>query len=169
MKGTYLNKPLCTHRGAVGDSNHMGAPVNSHAASNIDSIITAGQLSNCEPKSSNRVWLPRLTSETSPSASTSKGFLHSGTRVTPSSVKFKHTISRIWRLHAHQRYGGPVSRMAPPTLATDSLIRQQLLEGTYRPAAARRKAIPKPDGGERQLGMPGGVVRAVRNDRPYPI
>jgi len=32
-------------------------------------------------------------------------------------------------------------------------IRQQLLNGTYRPAAARRKAIPKPDGSERLLGL----------------
>jgi hypothetical protein len=32
-------------------------------------------------------------------------------------------------------------------------IRQQLLEGTYRPAAARRKSIPKPDGSQRQLGI----------------
>ena len=28
-----------------------------------------------------------------------------------------------------------------------SLVRQQLLDGTYRPAPVRRKAIPKPDGG----------------------
>lgn len=31
--------------------------------------------------------------------------------------------------------------------------RQQLLEGTYRPAAARRKCIPKPDGSERLLAL----------------
>ena len=37
-----------------------GASVNSHAASSIDCIIVAGQSSNSEPKSSNRVWLPRL-------------------------------------------------------------------------------------------------------------
>ncbi len=30
-------------------------------------------------------------------------------------------------------------------------LRQQLLDGTYRPEAARRKAIAKPDGGERML------------------
>ena len=40
--------------------------------------------------------------------------------------------------------------------------RQQLLEGTYRPAAARRKCIPKPDGGERQLGIPNVLDRLIQ-------
>jgi RNA-directed DNA polymerase len=30
-------------------------------------------------------------------------------------------------------------------------VRQQLLEGTYRPGPARRKSIPKPDGSQRHL------------------
>ena len=51
-------------------------------------------------KSSNRVLSPRPISESSPSASTSKGFLHSGTRVTSTRVtstreKYKQRISRI--------------------------------------------------------------------------
>jgi RNA-directed DNA polymerase len=33
-------------------------------------------------------------------------------------------------------------------------IREQLLWGTYRPSAVRRVTIPKPDGGERELGIP---------------
>ena len=33
-------------------------------------------------------------------------------------------------------------------------IRRQLLEGTYQPGAARRKSISKPDGGQRNLGIP---------------
>ena len=41
-------------------------------------------------------------------------------------------------------------------------IRQQLLDGTYRPAAARRKSIPKPDGGERQLGIPNVLDRLIQ-------
>ena len=40
---------------------------------------------------------PENTADTSPSASTSKGFLIVGTRVTPSNRKFKQTISRIRR------------------------------------------------------------------------
>lgn len=41
-------------------------------------------------------------------------------------------------------------------------IRQQLLEGTYRPAAARRKSIPKPDGSQRQLGIPNVLDRLIQ-------
>lgn len=41
-------------------------------------------------------------------------------------------------------------------------IRQQLLEGTYRPGAARRKSIPKPDGSERHLGIPNVMDRLIQ-------
>ena len=42
-------------------------------------------------------------------------------------------------------------------------IRQQLLEGTYQPGAARRKSIPKPGGkGERLLGIPNVADRVLQ-------
>jgi len=41
-------------------------------------------------------------------------------------------------------------------------LRSQLLDGTYRPEAARRKAIPKPDGGERLLGIPNITERLLQ-------
>jgi RNA-directed DNA polymerase len=41
-------------------------------------------------------------------------------------------------------------------------VRQQLLDGTYQPAPARRKSIPKPDGSERKLGIPNVQERLLQ-------
>ena len=41
-------------------------------------------------------------------------------------------------------------------------VRQQLLEGTYKPSPARRKSIPKDDGSERHLGIPNVQDRLIQ-------
>jgi len=41
-------------------------------------------------------------------------------------------------------------------------FRRQLLDGTYQPSPARRVSIPKPDGGERHLGIPNLVDRVIQ-------
>jgi RNA-directed DNA polymerase len=41
-------------------------------------------------------------------------------------------------------------------------VRQELLDGTYKPSPARRKSIPKPDGSERHLGIPNVQDRLIQ-------
>ena len=43
-----------------------------------------------------------------------------------------------------------------------SELRQQLLSGSYQPQPVRRVVIPKPDGSERELGIPTVTDRLIQ-------
>ena len=48
-----------------------------------------------------------------------------------------------------------------------SRIQAKLVAGKYKPSPVRRVRIPKPDGGERQLGIPTTVDRLIQTSWSY--
>jgi len=58
--------------------------------------------------------------------------------------------------------GMPASELGGWLRANWPAVQQALYAGTYRPAPVRRVTIPKPDGGERELGVPTALDRYIQ-------
>lgn len=76
-------------------------------------------------------------------------------------------IERAWR-NVKRNHGAPgpdgetIGEFFEQFRSRWPSIRQQLLDGSYEPSPVRRKAIDKPDGGERLLGIPNVQDRLIQ-------
>jgi RNA-directed DNA polymerase len=78
----------------------------------------------------------------------------------------RENLQQAWkRVRANKGAAGVDGRDIPrPPATCERLagIREQLLQGTYRPSPVRRVTIPKPNGGERELGIPTVTDRLIQ-------
>ncbi len=79
----------------------------------------------------------------------------------------RENLQRAWkRVRANKGAAGAdgldIDQTARHLVTAWPDIRDRLLAGTYRPAPVRRVTIPKPDGGERELGIPTVTDRLIQ-------
>jgi group II intron reverse transcriptase/maturase len=72
-------------------------------------------------------------------------------------------LQRVKRNAGSAGVDGMAVAQLPGFLRTEwPRLREELLDGTYRPQPVRRHAIPKPGGGERELGIPTVLDRFIQ-------
>jgi RNA-directed DNA polymerase len=79
----------------------------------------------------------------------------------------RENLQRAWkRVRANKGVAGvdglDIDQTAERLRTAWPALREQLLSGTYRPNPVRRVTIPKPDGGERELGIPTVTDRLIQ-------
>lgn len=93
--------------------------------------------------------------------------LHEGQTRMMEAVVANANIAKAWKRVKSNR-GAPgidgmhVEDFADQTRASWPAIRQSLLAGKYQPQPVRRVLIPKPGGGERELGIPTVLDRVIQ-------
>jgi len=84
-----------------------------------------------------------------------------------SAVLARENMQQAWkRVRANKGAAGidglGIDETAERLMFEWPVIGEQLLQGTYRPQPVRRVTIPKPDGGQRELGIPTVVDRLIQ-------
>ena len=75
----------------------------------------------------------------------------------------QRALQRVKRNAGSAGVDGMTVAELPAFLRTDwPRLRRELLDGSYRPRPVRRHAIPKPGGGERELGIPTVLDRFIQ-------
>lgn len=75
----------------------------------------------------------------------------------------QRALQRVKRNAGSAGVDGMTVAELPAFLRTDwPRLRRELLDGSYRPQPVRRHAIPKPGGGERELGIPTVLDRFIQ-------
>lgn len=111
--------------------------------------------------------LGSLSADQSDSAAVQKSTLSQPLDQLMEQVVDERNMQQAWRnVKANKGAPGPdgitLAEFEDSFASQWPIVRQQLLDGTYEPSAARRKAIPKPDGSERFLGIPNVQERLLQ-------
>ena len=89
-----------------------------------------------------------------------------GSMLLRAALRRENLLQAFKRVRAHKGAAGVDGRDIDETSRYLAVawpeIREQLLAGTYRPSPVRRVTIPKPDGGERELGIPTVTDRLIQ-------
>lgn len=91
---------------------------------------------------------------------------NTGTALLQAALSRENLRQAFKRVRANKGAAGvdglDINQTATHLIAAWPNIKGQLLAGTYRPSPVRRVTIPKPDGGERELGIPTVTDRLIQ-------
>jgi RNA-directed DNA polymerase len=91
---------------------------------------------------------------------------NTGSALLKAALTRENLLQAFKRVRANKGAAGvdglDIDQTAHQLIATWPTLREHLLRGTYRPSPVRRVTIPKPDGGERELGIPTVTDRLIQ-------
>jgi group II intron reverse transcriptase/maturase len=91
---------------------------------------------------------------------------NTGSALLKAALTRENLLQAFKRVRANKGAAGvdglDIDQTSRQLVTTWPMLREQLLQGTYRPSPVRRVTIPKPDGGERELGIPTVTDRLIQ-------